>query len=547
MKKISINIIYLSVILILSYLFFFHNIGNYSLKEPDEGRYAEIPREMIELHDYAVPHLNYVRYFEKPPLFYWIVAFSYKAFGISEWSFRFPNALSALLCVIILYLFVRRWFNEEVAFISSIVLMSSFGFFSMARIVTLDMFFTLWLFLSLLLFYGYYREKIPFLLYSFYASLALATLAKGPVAVLLVGITILIFLFTEKKISFLKEFKWITGILIYGVITIPWLLVISLKEKDFFYFFFIDQHLLRFLTSKHKRTGSVFYFFPVLFGGMFPWSIFIPRGIVSLWRKNELRLLIIWTLVVFAFFSISKSKLPPYILPVFPPLSIIIGYMFHKKWEEVIERKREVIISIFIFFILSTSVFLCMSSTFNEWIGNISKDAVDILRDLRAFSIYISLVSIISGCLLCFKRFDKFSFVFSIFTVFSSLVVFMLMLNVNIIDRLNTTKRLSNVINYHKGGIDYLINYGSFEETLPFYTKKRVILASYKGELEMGSKYEDTKDLFMNEEDFINLFASDKKVFCVLKEKKIKRLKERLSERINIVICQNERCLIYNH
>jgi 4-amino-4-deoxy-L-arabinose transferase-like glycosyltransferase len=547
MKKISINIIYLSVILILSYLFLFHNIGNYSLKEPDEGRYAEIPREMIELHDYVVPHLNYVRYFEKPPLFYWIVAFSYKAFGISEWSFRFPNALSALLCVIILYLFVRRWFNEEVAFISSIVLMSSFGFFSMARIVTLDMFFTLWLFLSLLLFYGYYREKILFLLYSFYASLALATLVKGPVAVLLVGITILIFLFTEKKISFLKEFKWITGILIYGVITIPWLLAISLKEKDFFYFFFIDQHLLRFLTSKHKRTGSMFYFFPVLFGGMFPWSIFIPRSIVSLWRKNELRLLIIWTLVVFAFFSISKSKLPPYILPVFPPLSIIIGYMFHKKWEDVIERKREVIISIFVFFILSTSAFLCMSSTFNEWIGNISKDAIDILRDLRAFSIYISLVSIISGCLLCFKRFDKFSFVFSIFTVFSLLVVFMLMLNVNIIDRLNTTKRLSNVINYHKGGIDYLINYGSFEETLPFYTKKRVILASHKGELEMGSKYEDTKDLFMNEEDFINLFASDKKVFCVLKKKKIKRLKERLPERINIVICQNERCLIYNH
>jgi hypothetical protein len=223
--------------------------------------------------------------------------------------------------------------------------------------------------------------------------------------------------------------------------------------------------------------------------------------------------------------------------------------MFHKKWEDVIERKREVIISIFIFFILSTSAFLYMSSTFNELIGTISKEAIDILRDLKGFSIFISLISIIAGCLLCFKRFNKFYFVFSIFTVFSALVVFMLMLNVDIIDRLNTTKRLSNVINYHKGEIDYLINYGSFEETLPFYTKKRVILASYNGELEMGSTYEDAKEFFMNEKDFINLFASDKRVFCVLKEKRIKRLKESLPEKIRISVldCQNERCLIYNH
>jgi 4-amino-4-deoxy-L-arabinose transferase-like glycosyltransferase len=534
-------------ILLLSYIFFFHGIGDYSLKEPDEGRYAEIPREMIELNDYVVPHLNYVRYFEKPPLFYWAVALSYKAFGVNEWSFRFPNALSAFLCVIILYFFIRRWFKEEVAFLSSLILISSFGFFAMARIVTLDMFFSLWLFLSLLFFYGYYREKVPFFLYVFYAALAFATLAKGPVAILLVGITILIFLFTEKKMSFLKAMKWGWGILIYGIITLPWLLAISFREKDFFYFFFIDQHFLRFLTTKHKRTGSIFYFFPVLFGGMFPWSLFIPRGMVSLWRKQELRLFFIWTLVVFVFFSVSRSKLPPYILPIFPSLSIMIGCLFHEKWKNLIDRNKEVTVYIALFLILSVSAFLCTGNTFNTWIGKISTEAIDVVKGLKGFLIGISLISIILMGLFSLKKTNTFQIVFSTLTIFSFFIICMLLLNMKTVDRLNTTKILGNIANQKKIETDVIINYGSFEETLPFYTKTRIILASYTGELQMGSQYEDAKHYFITEEDFFKLWATDKKMLCVIKTKRIQRLQERVQKVIHLLACQNERCLISNY
>ncbi len=134
--------IYLLLILVFSYLLFFHNLGAYSLKEPDEGRYAEIPREMITLRDYVVPRLDFVRYFEKPPLLYWVTALSYKSFGVSEWSFRFPNALFALLTVLATYFFVARRFTEGAAFLSSAMLASSFGFFAMAHLVTIDMLFT---------------------------------------------------------------------------------------------------------------------------------------------------------------------------------------------------------------------------------------------------------------------------------------------------------------------------------------------------------------------------------------------------------------------
>ncbi|MCX5811044.1 MAG: glycosyltransferase family 39 protein [Proteobacteria bacterium] len=546
MKKDTLTIKHIIALLLLSYIFLFHGIGDYSLKEPDEGRYAEIPREMIELNDYIVPHLNYVRYFEKPPLFYWAVAVSYKCFGINEWAFRFPNAFSAFLCVAALYIFIRRWINRETAFISSIILISSFGFFSMARIVTIDMFFSMWLFLSLLFFYGYYKEKKLFYIYFFYAILGLATLAKGFVPIMLVAVTIIIFLLSEKKMSFLKELKWVKGLAIYCLIVLPWLLTISLKEKEFFYFFVIDQHILRFLTSKHKRTGSIFYFFPVLFGGMFPWSIFIPRGIIHLWNKSELRLFIIWSIVVFIFFSISKSKLPPYILPIFPPLSIMIGYLFYEKWRQQSKISLESLSYIFIFSLFAIASILGIKGALNQWVNQISSEALNILDNLNGFLITVSVVSILSACLFCLRRFNRFSLTFYILSIFSFLFITTLLLNLNTIDTLNTTKKLADTINEKKDGDDYIINYASYDQTLPFYTKKRIVIASYTGELEMGSKYDDSKTYFIDEDTFINLFKTDKNIFCVLKSKRLNRLKEKIPEKISIIACHNERCLITN-
>jgi 4-amino-4-deoxy-L-arabinose transferase-like glycosyltransferase len=546
MKKDTLTIKHIIALLLLSYIFLFHGIGDYSLKEPDEGRYAEIPREMIELNDYIVPHLNYVRYFEKPPLFYWIVAVSYKCFGVNEWAFRFPNALSAFLCVVVLYIFIRKWINGEIAFISSIILMSSFGFFSMSRVATIDMFFSMWLFLSLLFFYGYYKEKKSFFIYFFYTILGLATLAKGFVPIALIVVTIIVFLLAERRASFLKELKWTKGIAIYCIIVFPWLLTISLKEKEFFYFFVIDQHILRFLTSKHKRTGSIFYFLPVLFGGMFPWSFFIPRSIIKLWNKSELKLFIIWSCVVFIFFSISKSKLPTYILPIFPSLSIVIGYFFYEQWHQPCKKRIETLAYIFVFFLFAAASILGIRGILNQWISQISSEATNILYNLKGFLIAVMVISIIPICLFCFRKFNRFSFMFYCLTFFSLFFISTLLLNLNTIDKLNTTKRLAYAINEQNKDGGYIINYSSFDETLPFYTKQRIIIASYTGELEMGSKYDDSKAYFINEKTFFELFKKDNKIFCVLKAKRLNRIKDKVPDKISIITCHNERCLITN-
>jgi 4-amino-4-deoxy-L-arabinose transferase-like glycosyltransferase len=352
----------------------------------------------------------------------------------------------------------------------------------------------------------------------------------------------------------------IKGMIIYGVIALPWFIAISLRESEFFYFFVVDQHFLRFITTKHKRTGSLFYFLPVLAGGMFPWSILIPRGIASLWKRSEIRLFVIWSGIVFLFFSVSRSKLPPYILPIFPPLAIVIGCFFNDMWDRVAEMnypaashgilvrgaiKLEAAIYIIIFSVFAITPFLYWSNTVIGWILQISAEAIYVFQSLKTLLICISMLSILAIIILILRK--SYASIFLILSAFSFLFVSLLMtLNIKTIDLLNTTKGLSNTINRNIREGDLLINYGAYDQTLPFYTKKKVIIAAYKGELEMGSKYEDSKDIFISEYDFIKHFLSGKRVFSVLKTKRLKKLMEKLPENVIIVDYQNERCLIKN-
>jgi len=416
----------------------------------------------------------------------------------------------------------------------------------MARVVTLDMFFTLWLFCALISFAGYYRERKTWFLYLFYVALGLATLTKGPVCVILAGITIIIFLVTERNLAFLRELRLLRGLAIYAIITLPWIIAMALREKEFLYFFFIDQHVLRFFTSKHKRSGPMYYFLPVLFAGLLPWSVLIPRSIVNAWRNSELRFFAIWTFVVFAFFSLSGSKLPPYILPAFPALSILIGHLFHSYWENLIKQKTEVIIYLVIFAVFALSALLPSNPLFIAYINNVSEEAPIIMKDLRSFSIAVSLSSFVLFCLLIVRRLNKFSILFYLFSLFSLLLVSAIISNTPVLDRVNTTKGLAAIIDQKKAGQDTIVNYASFDQTLPFYTRSKVIIASYKGELEMGSRYEDAKNIFINDDRLSVLLNSPERVFTVLKKKRLAVLQGKVSRPMTILKCMNERCLVYN-
>jgi 4-amino-4-deoxy-L-arabinose transferase-like glycosyltransferase len=538
--------LHILLILLLSYLFFFHNLGSYSLKEPDEGRYAEIPREMIETGDYVVPHLDYVRYFEKPPLLYWATALSFRVFGLSEWSARLPNALSALLTVVLLYAAVARWFTPGAALLSAVTLISSFGFFTMARTLTIDMLLSCTLFLSLIFFYDFYLQKRPRSMYLFYACLGMATLAKGPVAPLLVGLNLLIFLTLERRLSFLKALVSIKGLLLYTILVLPWFVAIALREKEFLWFFLVDQNFLRFLTQKHHRSGPIYYFLPVLFGGLFPWSIFIPRAVAACWHKRELHLFLIWFLVVFLFFSLSGSKLPPYILPAFPALAILLGCLFHDRADWPAPGRAEILVYQFLFLMFALAGAVVATGMGGSYLGA-NPEILTVLKGLKGFSIAVVCVCILPAGFLFLKMMRGSRPLFLILTCFSLAVIVLLMMHTHLIDKVNTTKELAQIINQKKADAQFtVVNFASFDETLPFYTRQKVYIASYKGELAMGSTYRDSQQMFLSNEEFARLFRSDRKVLCVLKAARLQRLRDLGIENVRILACQSGRCLISN-
>jgi 4-amino-4-deoxy-L-arabinose transferase-like glycosyltransferase len=330
--------------ILLSVLFgflFLAGLGAAPLIDPDEGRYAEIPREMLERGDFVTPTLNYVKYFEKPPLLYWLNAGSMQLFGQHEWAARLPSALSGLLTVLITYAAGRRLFERKTALISAMILGSSAGFLIQSRIILTDMLLTLCLSSALFCFLLATRstdrqQKIFFQL--FFICSGLAVLAKGLIGIVLPGGIIFWYLLLSGRWQFLRQLPWFSGLLFFSAVTVPWFILVSLENPEFPHFFFIHEHFQRYTSTVHQRSQPFWFFLPILLLTMFPWSFFLPGSLKRAWQerhssKGVTLFLLLWALIIVLFFSLSSSKLIPYILPVFPPLALLTGKRLADNWH----------------------------------------------------------------------------------------------------------------------------------------------------------------------------------------------------------------------
>jgi 4-amino-4-deoxy-L-arabinose transferase-like glycosyltransferase len=313
---------------------FFLLLGRFPLVEPDETRYAEIPREMLERCDFITPFLNYVKYFEKPPLHYWVNALSMSLFGQNEFAARFPGTLMGLLTVVLTYHAGRKLFDRRTGLLSAIILGTSVGFFAQARLNITDMTLTCTLSAALAFFIVAARDDEPHkgLYYHLaYVSAALAVLAKGLIGIVFPGAIVFLFLLLTRRWRLLKEMRLATGIPLFLAVAAPWFVLASMKNPEFARFFFIHEHFERFTSKVHGRYQPLWYFVPVLAGTMIPWSLFIPAGLRNSWRERatgggRTRLyLAIWAVFIFLFFSKSNSKLIPYLLPLCPALALLMG------------------------------------------------------------------------------------------------------------------------------------------------------------------------------------------------------------------------------
>ncbi len=306
---------------------FFYRLGAPGLMDPDEGRYAEIAREFFVRGDWLIPHLNLLPYLEKPPLVYWLTALGFKVFGFTEAAARLPSAVSALGGVFLAYGLGRALWGPGPGVLGALVLASAAGYVALGRILTLDMTFALYLNLGIGLGYLALSRGQARLWPWAYLALALAVLTKGPVALVLAGLTWVIWvLVTPPALAGPSvHMPWSWALL--ALITLPWFVYVQWVYPEFFRFFILEQHFGRFLTPA-IHPEPLYYYVPVLLGLLLPWTWLLPWTLAAggRWRDPDHRFLVIWAAVILVFFSLSRGKLVPYILPALLPLALLVGH-----------------------------------------------------------------------------------------------------------------------------------------------------------------------------------------------------------------------------
>ena len=358
--------------LMLGLLFGFR-LGSHPLANPDEGRYAEIPREMLAAGEFVTPRLDGVPYFEKPPLMYWAVAACLQVFGPNEWAVRAAPALFALGGVLLAYAAGRRLYGREAGLLAAGVLGTSLLYFALTRLLTLDM--AVSVLMSATLFCFILGVRAPpgahrrWLFYGLYASAALATLTKGLIGFLVTGAVMFLWLLVFNQWKRLRPFYLPTGALLFLAIAAPWHLLAAARNPEWPRFYFIHEHWERFVSTGHKRYEPWWFFLPIVCAGLFPWIGFLwasLRGaLAGGWARRKENadawFLVLWAAFVLLFFSASQSKLIPYILPVFPPVAVLIGAWLARTAAENTSTGLRTAFGLFAFLCGLLAVALCVA------------------------------------------------------------------------------------------------------------------------------------------------------------------------------------------
>lgn len=521
----------------------FQLLGRYPLLEPDEGRYSEIPREMLERGDFITPTLNYVKYFEKPPLLYWLNSLSFSVFGQNEFAARFPCALAGLVTILLTYWLGRNLFDRRVGILAAVILGTSTGFIAQARINLTDMPLTLCLTLCLGSFILAVRNRgnLRALYYTFYTGAALSVLAKGLIGILFPGAIVFLFMLLKKRWDLVKEMRLPTGTILFLLIAAPWFVLVSLRNPEFARFFFIHEHFERFLTTVHRRYKPFWYFVPVLAGTMFPWSLFIPAALRDAWQKRKgaegevLTFLAVWAGFIFLFFSKSNSKLVPYILPVLPTLAILTARICAEsleRWTALVKGHARYLTALLLIIgaglplysllskkpglpmsgaILLGTIFFCQAGL--AW-QLLNRD--DAIRYFMVLAFGSMLSTVIAGHIVYSQQAER-----------------------------KTSKSLALKVRSQAGPDAIVASFG-YDQTLPFYSRRRTVVVGSMGELEFGSRQGNQADWFLDNETFYREWDGEKQVFAVLPNNSLEELVKNTKTRPVVIEQKRRKVLVSN-
>ncbi|MFY0609547.1 MAG: glycosyltransferase family 39 protein [Candidatus Atelocyanobacterium thalassa] len=355
---------------LISSIAFFSELGNIGLLDKTEPMFAEAARQMVVTGDWITPYWNQEVRFDKPPLTYWLIGLSYKIFGINEWGARIPSALAAILVIILAFYTLKNfgdttsskglssttkpWLSAWIG--SGIIALNPF-WIAWGRTSVSDIFLASSISLALFSFFlGYVQQgkgsctylglsvkKLWYLGYWIFMSLGI--LAKGPVALVLPGIIVSVFLiYVKQLVPVIKEISWISGLLSFSLISTPWFILVTMAHgQEYINTFFGLHNVQRFTSVVSRHPGAWYYYAIVIIIGLLPWSVYFPLALAELkfWKRDQLVnssrsnhlgiFCLCWFIVIFLFFSISATKLISYILPSIPALAVILTLFWGKR------------------------------------------------------------------------------------------------------------------------------------------------------------------------------------------------------------------------
>lgn len=320
---------------------------NQGLNEPDEGRYAEIAREMVAGGDWFTPHQNGIPHFQKPPLLYWVTALSIKTFGVSAWAARFPSLLAALGSLAAATWLAQMLFGRECRMATMLVLGASVGFYVLARLLTPDMMLTFWITAAIAFAVRRNLGGHQAWGYACFVAMGLGFMTKGPLAVI-VPLCAVIGMRRAMPHYWRPNFPWLLGLVLTLGIGLWWFVAQSLTDGRLFQYFTGNELVARFASSRHGRSKPIWFFFTVLPVAFLPWTFLLPRLLRDLWDRLRERtsispregLLVGWIVPPLLVISFSGSKLPTYILPLLPPLALALVGWWRERGEKTILLRR---------------------------------------------------------------------------------------------------------------------------------------------------------------------------------------------------------------